>query len=177
MESLKIMDVSRCCALSMWKWTLQMEFRTILELSQTAFISHGIPCLLTKNTILSDLFSSSCPMTWEGGLFWVYIGTTPHPVTVTTRIITFLIGDPYEPSFVAVTGRGVDLRYIVKITWLSLDLSRVGKCHASFEKIGVTWGQKGDRNPLSIHLHKWVKRLDPGPRGCPKGSLDFKING
>ena len=28
------------------------------------------------------------------------------PVTVTTRIITFLVGNPYEPSFATVTGRG-----------------------------------------------------------------------
>ena len=37
--------------------------------------------------------------------------STPHPVTVTTRIITFLIGNPYKPSFVTVTGWGVDLMY------------------------------------------------------------------
>ena len=30
----------------------------------------------------------------------------PHPVTVTTRIITFLVGDSYKPSFATVTGRG-----------------------------------------------------------------------
>ena len=29
--------------------------------------------------------------------------STPHPVTVTTRIITFLVGDPYKPSFATVT--------------------------------------------------------------------------
>ena len=40
---------------------------------------------------------------------FLYLGTTPHPVTVTTRIITFLIGNPYKPSFVTVTGWGVDL--------------------------------------------------------------------
>ena len=39
------------------------------------------------------------------------LGTTPHPVTVTTRIITFLIGNPYKPSFVTVTGWGVDLSH------------------------------------------------------------------
>ena len=38
----------------------------------------------------------------------VYLGSTPHPVTVTTRIITCLIGNPYKPSFVTVTGWGVD---------------------------------------------------------------------
>ena len=37
----------------------------------------------------------------------------PHPVTVTTRIITCLIGNPYKPSFVTVTGWGVDLRHIL----------------------------------------------------------------
>ena len=26
----------------------------------------------------------------------VYVRSTPHPVTVTTRIITFLVGDPYK---------------------------------------------------------------------------------
>ena len=36
----------------------------------------------------------------------IYIGTTPHPVRVTTRTITFLVGDPYKPSFVTVTGWG-----------------------------------------------------------------------
>ena len=36
----------------------------------------------------------------------------PHPVTVTTRIITFLVGNPYKPSFATVTGWGVDPKYI-----------------------------------------------------------------
>ena len=42
----------------------------------------------------------------------VYFRSTPLPVTVTTRIITFLVGDPYKPSFATVTGWGVDPRYI-----------------------------------------------------------------
>ena len=36
----------------------------------------------------------------------LYVGLSPLPVTVTTRIITFLVGDPYKPSFATVTGRG-----------------------------------------------------------------------
>ena len=36
------------------------------------------------------------------------VRSTPHPVTVTTRIITFLVGNPYKPSFATVTGWGVD---------------------------------------------------------------------
>ncbi len=39
--------------------------------------------------------------------------STPLPVTVTTRIITFLVGDPYKPSFATVTGRGVDPIYYI----------------------------------------------------------------
>ena len=33
-----------------------------------------------------------------------YVVTTPHPVTVTRRTIPFLVGDPFQPSFVTVTG-------------------------------------------------------------------------
>ena len=42
------------------------------------------------------------------GTYWV----VPLPVTVTTKIITFLVGDPYKPSFATVTGRGDNPRYI-----------------------------------------------------------------
>ena len=38
--------------------------------------------------------------TSQGG----YVGTTPQPVTVTTRVIPFLVGNPYKPAFVTVTG-------------------------------------------------------------------------
>ena len=42
-----------------------------------------------------------------------YFRSTPHPVTVTSRIITFLVGNPYKPPFATVTGWGVDLRNTV----------------------------------------------------------------
>ena len=38
----------------------------------------------------------------------IYNGTTPHPVTATTRIIPSLVGSPYKPSFVTVAGWAVD---------------------------------------------------------------------
>ncbi len=41
----------------------------------------------------------------------IYLGLSPLPVTVTTRIIIFFVGDPYKPSFVTVTGRGDNPRY------------------------------------------------------------------
>ena len=46
---------------------------------------------------------SETPVVEEVGN-WVYLRSTPHPVTVTTRIITFLVGNPYKPSFATVTG-------------------------------------------------------------------------
>ena len=36
----------------------------------------------------------------------IYVGLPPCPVTVTNRIVIFLVGDPYKPSFTTVTGRG-----------------------------------------------------------------------
>ena len=60
----------------------------------------------------------------------VYFGTTPRPVTVTTRIITFLIGNPYKPSFVTVTGWGVDLTY--------------------------TWGTRNRTGSFTLHVFKTV---------------------
>ena len=48
-----------------------------------------------------------------GGLVGkIYVGLSPLPVTVTTRIITFLVGDPYKPSFATVTGRGDNPKYM-----------------------------------------------------------------
>ena len=44
----------------------------------------------------------------------LYLRSTPHPVTVTTRIITFLVGNPYKPSFATVTGWGVDPSYTLE---------------------------------------------------------------
>ena len=51
----------------------------------------------------------------------LYVRSTPHPVTVTTRIITFLVGNPYKPSFATVTGWGVDPTYTI-IDSVTLDL-------------------------------------------------------
>ena len=54
---------------------------------------------------------------WKAGFISqkrsLYSGTTPHPVTVTTRIISFLVGNPYKPSFVTVTGWGVDRTEVI----------------------------------------------------------------
>ena len=36
----------------------------------------------------------------------ILLGWSPFPVIVTTRIITFLVGNPYKPSFPLLLGRG-----------------------------------------------------------------------
>ena len=55
-----------------------------------------------------DVFFFSSPNDYIS----VYVGCGPLPVTVTTRIITFLVGDPYKPSFTNVTGRGPHPMYM-----------------------------------------------------------------
>ena len=49
---------------------------------------------------------------WNLNVQLIYVGLSPLPVTVTTSIITFLVGDPYKPSFTTVTGRGDNPRYM-----------------------------------------------------------------
>ena len=49
-------------------------------------------------------FQGLCLLLVSGSV--VYVGLSPLPVTVTTRIITFLVQDPYKPSFATATGRG-----------------------------------------------------------------------
>ena len=41
-------------------------------------------------------------------MFSLLLGISVFQVTVTTRIIPFLVGNPYKPSFATVTGWGVD---------------------------------------------------------------------
>ena len=64
-----------------------------------------------NNWMQLDPLYSSFSILWY---IWntVYIRSTPHPVTVTTRIIAFLVGNPYKPSFATVTGWGVESMYI-----------------------------------------------------------------
>ena len=41
----------------------------------------------------------------------IYIGLSPFPVIVTTRIVSCLVGNPYKPSFATITGKGDNPRY------------------------------------------------------------------
>ena len=59
--------------------------------------------------------------------YMLYFGCGPLPVTVTTRIITFLVGNPYKPSFTTVTGRGPHPSYIHIIKILNIILLSISK--------------------------------------------------
>ena len=52
---------------------------------------------------------------------WGYFGCGPLPATVTTRTITYLVGDSYKPSFTTVTVRGPHPRYIIVNCLCTLD--------------------------------------------------------
>ncbi len=52
-------------------------------------------------------------MQWELNIrSYIYFGLSPFPVIVTTRILTFVVGDPYKPSFATITGKGDNPTYI-----------------------------------------------------------------
>ena len=71
----------------------------------------------------------------------LWLRSTPHPVTVTTRIITFLVGNPYKPSFATVTGWGVDPIYnpsLPNTLWGSV--WKDPRSHLRIE--GLKWGSK-----------------------------------
>ena len=67
------------------------------------------------------------------GVILEYLRSTPHPVTVTTRIITFLVGNPYKPSFATVTGWGVVPRNT---------LPGNEKTYPTLGYVGKSWTQK-----------------------------------
>ena len=57
-----------------------------------------------------------------------YIGYGPFPVTVTTRIIPFLVGNPYKPLFATVTGQRT-----------CCTKSESGKCHCYWAGATPKW--------------------------------------
>ena len=74
------------------KWHLSCCSLQFLSFSHSMNQAHKVPFWGSNNFVISD--------------FAPYLWLSPHPVTVTTRIIIVLVGDPYKPSFATVTGRG-----------------------------------------------------------------------
>ena len=65
---------------------------------------------------------------------YLLVGLSPLPVTVTTWIITFLVGDPYKPSFATVTGRGDNPIY-----WACLNPICIFRESGIFHLHGIHW--------------------------------------
>ena len=83
--------------------------------SQTLVVLFGLYYSLLQGFILSNYKGSLLTNRYPTGIM-EYIGCGPLRVTVTIRIITFLVGDPYKPSFPTVTGRGPYPTNITNIT-------------------------------------------------------------
>ena len=63
---------------------------------------------------LHSMISSLSSHLFLGGGFLAIPWVVPPPrIPVTTRIITFLVGDPYKPSFATVSGRGDNPSYTI----------------------------------------------------------------
>ena len=71
-----------------------------------------------------------------------YLRSTPHPVTVTTRIITFLVGNPYKPSFATVTGWGADPTNTQAIQICILNMAGLASLLQSL-KLVTSWASGG----------------------------------
>ena len=95
----------------------------VFLLWQVLLESHGLHCDLVwkRSVAVAPIFSGGPGEThgedfpkrfsedpWEMFFSTQCFGTAPHPVTVTTRMIPFLVGNPSKPSFVTVSGWGVD---------------------------------------------------------------------
>ena len=97
------------------------------------------------------------------------LGSTPHPVTVTTRIVTFLVGNPYKPSFVTVTGWGVDPKYsksptagiMLGLCWRDYSPKRTNVSWKLMVRVGETsyWNSPflGDKLVSFPGVYDWKK--------------------
>ena len=117
---------------------------------------------------------------WMGFRYhiYIYLRSTPHPVTVTTRIITFLVGNPYKPSFATVTGWGVDLIYTIHS-----NTPRVGINPETTFQEGKSWrrggsgGSKGENReangsrPLALRVSLVLEKLIPKDLGPSNGRV------
>ena len=101
--------------------------------------------IIFGNTQRLRIIRQDCDNVWERSLC---LRSTPHPVTVTTRIITFLVGNPYKPSFATVTGWGVDPNYahfmpgVSRVLVTSLDL--FGHCRHMVQEGSHNSGPSSD---------------------------------
>ena len=100
---------------------------------------------------------------------------TPHPETVTTTIIPFLVGNPYKPSFVTVTGLGVDRDHTIdgqnfhlgcgnsciSTDQLLSDFIHQYLCHFScFVGVAFFWVKVYSEHVPSFRVCSWIEDTD-----------------
>ena len=91
----------------------------------------------------------------------VYIGYGPFPVTVTTRIITFLVGNPYKPLFATITGKGPHPMYIrtaaadtpLSGRWPESPTSRRHSAPWNVRNVGWRFPVEGETGDPSYNYH------------------------
>ena len=104
----------------------------------------------------------------DRGSSWVtdplnHLGYGPFPVTVTTWIITFFIGDPYKPSFTTVTGRGPHPMYIQK-RWVGLEKCPLSELNDHDLQLSFASRFGPSRNPTlgfqtaNVRRHDWTPK-------------------
>ena len=74
-------------------------------------------------------------------IYVLYVGLSPLPVRVTTRIITFLVGNPYKPSFPLLLGGGTT-QIICMFTQFTPSLGHVTCVHTSHVAFPIFHGLK-----------------------------------
>ena len=100
---LSIVFSFKCASRSLGKWWWSPIWR---RHETRIFFQMG--WLFTNHQLPTEFLLSMKTFHW---VIEIFLRSTPHPVTVTTRIISFLVGNPYKPSFATVTGWGVDPKY------------------------------------------------------------------
>ena len=89
---------------------IQNEYNSQCRRGQIVLALHYQPLLSRHDsvtwTVRSNEFTPSKKNNTPLWVEWIGLGLSPLPVTVNTRIVIFLVGDPYKPSFATVTGRG-----------------------------------------------------------------------
>ena len=85
---------------------------------------------------------------------WECVGCGPLPITVTTRIITFLVGDSYKPSFATVTGRGPHPK---NVHFLKHPYSLYLLPSWWFQMFFIFTPIRGNDDPIWLICSKWVE--------------------
>ena len=110
----------------------------------------------------------------------IYLGCGPLTVTVTTRIITFLVGTPYKPSFTSVTVRGPYPTYTIFRRVLVVEPKERHKQNCS-DPLCHPFSTLGQSNEIFRNTEKWhsptprkIQKLEP--KRSPQNEKEHHLN-